>query len=285
MTKKRLDFFASLYTEDRKNPLVSPLFADLREMPPSLILAGGDEIMLDDARLLHEKLLQSGNESHLIIGEGLWHAYILYNLKECAQDYADIERFLKKVFPRPRKLRWMRLDNAAKIYPAARRRNWSNVFRQSATLWEDVDTAVLKKALEGTVPRFPSIAARLRKGVFWYYLQQVEAAPALREEYSYPLVYMSRQEMHQCAFRVIAHGRRIAVEFFHSLTDGTGALIFLKSLLAEYLEQRHGIQIPCESGVLDRREPPKKEELEVLVTLGAGDIENFATEITTILKD
>ena len=28
----------------------------------------------------------------------------------------------------------------------------------------------------------------------------------------------------------------------------------------------------------------KKEELEVLVTLGAGDIENFATEITTILK-
>ena len=64
----------------------------------------------------------------------------------------------------------MRLDNAAKIYPAARNQNWSNTFRLSATLTEDVDTAVLQQALEVTVPRFPSIAARLRRGLFWYYL-------------------------------------------------------------------------------------------------------------------
>ena len=61
-------------------------------------------------------------------------------------------------------LRWLRLDNAAKIYPAARRRNWSNVFRQSVTLCEEVDTHVLRQALEVTVKRFPSIAARLRRG-------------------------------------------------------------------------------------------------------------------------
>ena len=63
-----------------------------------------------------------------------------------------------------RSLRWVRLDNAAKIYPAARRKNWSNVFRQSVTLFDDVDTGVLKSALDITVKRFPSIAARLRKG-------------------------------------------------------------------------------------------------------------------------
>ena len=39
-------------------------------------------------------------------------------------------------------LGWVRLDNAAKIYPAARRRNWTNLFRQSATLVDDVDKAV-----------------------------------------------------------------------------------------------------------------------------------------------
>ena len=89
-----------------------------------------------------------------------------------------------------RPLRWLRLDNAAKIYPAARRKNWSNVFRQSVTLFDDIDTDVLQSALDITVRRFPSIAARLRKGVFWYYLQQVEAAPQIREEYSYPLVVM-----------------------------------------------------------------------------------------------
>ena len=159
-------------------------------------------------------------------------------------------------------LRWVRLDNAAKIYPAARRKNWSNVFRQSVTLYENVDTGVLKSALDITVKRFPSIAARLRRGVFWYYLQQVEFAPEIRQEYSYPLTYMSKEEMRKCAFRVIVFHDRIAVEFFHSLTDGTGALIFLKSLVAEYLEQKYKVNIPCENGVMDRREAPKTEELE-----------------------
>ncbi len=159
-------------------------------------------------------------------------------------------------------VRWVRLDNAAKIYPAARRKNWSNVFRQSVTLSSDVDTDVLKSALDITVKRFPSIAARLRKGVFWYYLQQVESAPEIREEYSYPLTYMSKEEMRKCAFRVIVFHDRIAVEFFHSLTDGTGALIFLKSLVAEYLEQKYNIDIPCENGIVNRRDLPKEEELE-----------------------
>ena len=159
-------------------------------------------------------------------------------------------------------LRWVRLDNAAKIYPAARRKNWSTLFRQSVTLTEPVDRQVLQSALDVTVKRFPSIAARLRRGAFWFYLQQVDRAPELSEEYSYPMVFMSQKEMRRCAFRVIAYENRIAVEFFHSLTDGTGALVFLKTLTAEYLEQKYRISIPCEEGVLDRREAPKDEELE-----------------------
>lgn len=171
-----------------------------------------------------------------------------------------------------KQLHWVRLDNAAKIYPAARRKNWSNVFRQSVTLTEQVDVAVLQSALDVTVRRFPSIAARLRKGVFWYYLQQVEQAPDIKEEYSYPLTFMSKAEMRKCAFRVIAYENRIAVEFFHSLTDGSGALIFLKTLTAEYLEQKYGIAVPCEKGVLDRREAPKPEELEDCFLKNAGSV-------------
>lgn len=159
-------------------------------------------------------------------------------------------------------LRWMRLDNAAKIYPAALRRNWSNVFRQSVTLSEDVDVPVLRSALDVTVERFPSIAARLRRGAFWYYLQQVPQAPEILPEHSYPLTRMTREEMRRCALRVLVYHDRVAVEFFHSLTDGSGALIFLKSLTAEYLEQKYGITVPAQQGVLDRREPPKSEELE-----------------------
>lgn len=169
-------------------------------------------------------------------------------------------------------LRWVRLDNAAKIYPAARRKNWSNLFRQSVTLTEKVDVPILQNALDVTVKRFPSIAARLRRGAFWYYLQQLEHAPQIQEEYSYPLVYMNNREMRRCALRVIAHNNRIAVEFFHSLTDGAGALVFLKSLTAEYLEQKYGISVPFENGVLDRREHPKEAELEDSFLRYAGKV-------------
>ena len=175
-------------------------------------------------------------------------------------------------------LRWVRLDNAAKIYPAARRRNWSNVYRQSVTFTEPVDEAVLQEALNVTVKRFPSIAARLRKGLFWYYLQQVPQAPKIRQESSYPLVRMTPQEMRQCAFRVVVYGNRMAVEFFHSLTDGAGAMVFTKTLAAEYLEQKYGIRIPAEHGVLDRREQPKPEELE-------DSFPKYAASVTASRKD
>ncbi len=169
-------------------------------------------------------------------------------------------------------LRWARLDNAAKIYPAARRRNWSNVFRESATLTEDVDKAVLSSALDVVVKRFPTIASRLRRGAFWYYLQEVGCAPEIMDEFSYPLTFMGRKEMRRCAFRVIVYKNRIAVEFFHSLTDGNGALVFLKNLVAEYLEQKYDISIPFEDGIVDRYEKPKDEELEDCFLKIAGPV-------------
>lgn len=172
----------------------------------------------------------------------------------------------------PKTLRWLRLDNAAKIYPAARNNNWSNIFRLSATLTEQVDTDVLKKALDMTIHRFPSIAARLRRGVFWYYLEQVPHAPTIREEASCPLLPMPKWEARRCAFRVIVYQNRIAVEFFHSLTDGNGALIFLKTLVAQYLEQKYGITIPEGHGVLDCTQEPKPEEMEDSFLKCAGPI-------------
>ncbi len=161
-----------------------------------------------------------------------------------------------------RSLRWMPLDNAAKIYPASRTNDWVNIFRLSVTLKETVDVDLLQTALDVTVERFPSIACRLRRGVFWYYLQEVSQAPAVGREHSYPLVPMGREELRTCAFRVIVYHRRIAVEFFHSLTDGNGGLIFLKTLTAEYLQRKYGVSIPCTHGVLDRSQEPDPAELE-----------------------
>ncbi len=272
LTKKILSFFVSCYTDNPKNPLASPLLADLTGMPPSLIFAGADEILLDDSARLHEKLLASGCQSRLTVTPERWHAYLLYDFDEDQKDYVLINHFLDKYMGRQQKLRWMRLDNAAKIYPAARSQDWTNVFRLSATLTETVDTKILQDALDITLRRFPSIAVRLRKGVFWYYLQQVSSVPDISPEYSYPLTYMSRKQLRKCAFRVIVYQNRIAVELFHSITDGNGAMVFLKSLVAEYLQQRYGIQIPAENGILGRLEEPSSEEMEDSFPKYAGPV-------------
>ena len=272
LSNEQLDFFTRCYTDTPTEPLVSPLFGDLAEMPPSLIFAGGDEILLSDAKRLHEKLRQQGRVSQLHIRPERWHAYVLYSLREDWEDMACINAFLSKHLSQERKLRWMRLDNAAKIYPAARRQGWSNVFRLSVTLRETVDRQVLQSALDVTARRFPSICVRLRRGLFWYYLQQLRQAPALWEESCYPLTYMPREEIRRCAIRVIAYENRIAVEFFHSVTDGNGGLVFLKSLTAEYLQQKYGETIPAVDGILGRLEAPRPEELEDSFLKYAGTV-------------
>lgn len=284
MTRERLKYFADGYiygaetvgkhvcprknpdAEDdrqkKRDPRMSPLFGDCMGLPPSLIFVGGDEIMLDDAVSMHEKLTAAGCASELIVAPELWHGYILYCLKERERDFDRIRKFLKQRIPHQKKLRWMSLDNAAKIYPAARRRNWTNFFRLSATLNETVDREALRTALDVTVRRFPSIAVRIKTGMFWYYLEEIPHAPEIIDEKPYPLSRMIFDDIRKCAFRVTVYDRRIAVEFFHALTDGNGALVFLKTLVSEYLYQKYGVKVPHGGGILDRLEDPSAEELE-----------------------
>ena len=272
LSKEQLAFYAECYTDTPENPLVSPLFGDLTGMPPTLLFAGGDEILCSDSEDLYKKLKESGCNVQLFVRPERWHAYVLYGLAEDREDWRKINLFLTRYLSPERKLRWMRLDNAAKIYPAALRKSWSNVFRLSVTLTEKIDIGVLQSALDVTVRRFPSMCVRLRRGLFWYYLQQLSAAPKVREESSYPVTRMSRREISSCAFRVIAYENRIAVEFFHAVTDGNGGLVFLKSLTAEYLQQKYGTSIPATDGVLGRLEAPREEELEDSFQKYAGNV-------------
>ena len=281
LTQELLEFYAKCYTTEPTEPLCSPVRGDLTGLPPSLLFAGGDEILLDDARTLHDRLRKAGCRSKLIIAPGRWHAYVLYCLQEnMEQDMEEINRFLTQNLSPARSLRWMRLDNAAKIYPAAKRRNWNNFFRISATLTEPIDTGVLASALDVTARRFPSIAVRLRRGVFWYYLEEIPKTPSIQPEKSCPLAHAPFHEVRQCAFRVLVYKNRVAVEFFHALTDGTGALVFVKTLLAEYLSEKYGLSVPAEKGVLGRLEEPSPEELEDSFARYAGDVTASRAEST-----
>ncbi len=261
--RKRKKFLPDTAGEAFKNGEISPVFADLSGFPPSLIFVGSDEILLSDSEKLTSRLIECGSEAKLVVKDKMWHAYLLYGLKSQRGDFSQINAFLKHRLPNGshRKLRWMSLDNAAKIYPAAASSRWTNVFRLSATLNEEVDKKILQSALDVTVRRFPSIAVRLRRGTFWYYLEEIKKAPDVLDEKSHPLSRMTFSDIRSCAFRVLVYKKRIAVEFFHALTDGNGALVFLKTLLAEYISEKYSLNIPSESGVLNRLEAPSEEEL------------------------
>lgn len=99
-----------------------------------------------------------------------------------------------------RKLKWLRLDNAAKIYPAAKRRNWSNLFRVSATLSERINVEILQSSLAITVKRFPSIAVRLRQGMFWYCVEELGQAPQVIPDEYYPCTRMSFKDIKNVPF-------------------------------------------------------------------------------------
>ncbi len=278
LTWDYLRFCIDSYTSQPENPYVSVIYGDLSSLPPSLIFAADNEMLRSDGESLHERLQNCGCASTLKIKADRWHAYIVYGVGEDRDDMEEIGNFLNRYLCRERKLRWLRLDNAAKIFPSTRSQRWSNVYRISFSMRDTIDVAVMQSALDVTVRRFPSIAARIRRGTFWYYLQQLEQAPTIREEVSYPLARMSRREARKCALRVIVYQNRIAVEFFHSLTDGSGGMIFLKTLIAEYLEQKYGTEIPFSQGVLDRVQQPSDEELEDSFQKYAGPVKGKRRE-------
>ena len=64
--------------EDLRNPLISPLFADLRGLPPMLIQVGDDEILLDDSIRLAESARAAGVTVNLQVWQQLWHVWHLY---------------------------------------------------------------------------------------------------------------------------------------------------------------------------------------------------------------
>lgn len=155
----------------------------------------------------------------------------------------------------------MPLDNAAKIYPPAMTEGWNALFRVSATFDESVDRQILKRALLRTVNRFPNFQMRLRRGFFWYYLDKLSGAPEIQDDVQNPCARMLFRENGGFAFRVRCWGRRVSVEIFHVITDGAGGLSFLKTLAAEYVSIKYGVEVPREGDILDCSVTASDEEL------------------------
>lgn len=158
---------------------------------------------------------------------------------------------------------WYKLDLSAIVYPTLQRRDFSSVYRLSVVLKEEVDPQVLQKALDMTLPRFPTYKAAIRKGLFWRYLEpNNRPGPFVQEDVKNPCQPMYFKANNRYLVRVYYFGKRIALEAHHSLGDGTGGMCVLQTLTATYLRLLGHDGIANGGFVLDIHEEPDKEELE-----------------------
>lgn len=158
------------------------------------------------------------------------------------------------------------LDNSAIFMAAIAGASGPFVFRFYCELDAPIVVAALQAAVDALFPRFPYFFVRLRSGVFWHYLDPVLKAPRVEKELHYPCASMPRG-VDRPGIRIFAYGRRISVEFHHVITDGTGAIAFMRALTVEYL-RRIGIGIEIDdnllsaAGIKHPREPVEQEESE-----------------------
>lgn len=157
---------------------------------------------------------------------------------------------------------WYKLDNAAMMYSAIQKENYSAIYRFSAVMTELVDPEALQRAIDKTLPRFPGFRVRIKRGAFWYYFEPNGApGPFVKEDMKNPCQPVRFGEDDGWLIRFFYYGHRISLEVFHALADGAGSLTLLRTLLAVYLREL-GHDIPNTDGVLDIDEPPPREEQE-----------------------
>ena len=71
---------------DRKDPVLSPIFADLHGMPPTLLVTSTRDLLLSDTATFHRTLLHAGDDAQLVVFEALPHAFWYnFNLPETTE--------------------------------------------------------------------------------------------------------------------------------------------------------------------------------------------------------
>lgn len=126
------------------------------------------------------------------------------------------------------------LDNAGSIMSAVSNKTYSSLFCFSVKLKEEVDKNLLLVALEKTIKRYPYFYCRLKKGLFWYYLEPLNNLPLIEDNIEPCCINYDINKPGNPLFRIRCFKNFINAEFSHSLTDGFGGMEFLKTLLYEY---------------------------------------------------
>lgn len=84
-------------TEDKElleNPLISPVFGDFKDFPPTYIQVGSNEILLSDSLLLHQKLSHVSVPVKLDRFDGMWHVFQMSPFKTAYEAMDRVAEFI-----------------------------------------------------------------------------------------------------------------------------------------------------------------------------------------------
>lgn len=132
------------------------------------------------------------------------------------------------------------MDNVAKVFLATCGNRDTRTLRVSCTLTTEILPDILQEALLQTIHIRPQFQVRIRRGFFWHYMEETHITPVVKEESGRvcPSLYAPGRSK-SLHYQVSYYGRRINLDLFHALSDGTGALEFLNLLVANYLNLLH----------------------------------------------
>lgn len=140
------------------------------------------------------------------------------------------------------KKKWFKLDNAAKIFPPVSNKKDPKVFRFVCVLKENIDKNILQESVNEALNFFPNFRSILKKGFFWHYLETTDFNPIIKEEKKDICSPIYNKNKKKLLFRVNYYKNRINLEVYHALTDGTGALEFLKTIVHIYISKKYNIE-------------------------------------------
>jgi NRPS condensation-like uncharacterized protein len=151
------------------------------------------------------------------------------------------------------------LDNSALIYPPTEAIFNANTFRVSLDVRITVKKEILEQAAVDVLGRCSYARVSLHSGFFWYYLSPNPKDMVIHREGSYPSGRIVFKENNGYLFKILYSNHRIALECFHALTDGSGALAYLKLLVQRYYELSGYTSFQFPGGLKFSDRPTKQE--------------------------
>lgn len=94
--QKAVSYYLGEQTDALENPLVSPLYGDFKNFPPTYIQVGDNEILLSDSLSLHKKMLKENVNVKIDVFKGMWHVFQMSPFKTANKAMEQCADFILK---------------------------------------------------------------------------------------------------------------------------------------------------------------------------------------------